>query len=293
MVMTLDQLQVIESIVNTGSFSAAAKALHRAQSAVSYAVKSLEDEWGLKIFDRSQYRPKLTEEGAVLFNKAKVILSNVESLNLLSQNLSAGVEAKIRIAVSMVCSISDLTKTFQSFSKACPHTQLELSVEHLDHAEHRLQDGEVDLAITMRPRNMSGLAMAKFKDLSLKSTGTPDYVDEGNIKPNDLIDRTQIIVTQLHVGAKRDKKEGGGVLEGARQWRVADFPTKLSIIRAGLGYGYLPEQYVNKYLDNGTLVEIKCMDPVAMEMVVLRRLKDPVGPAKKLLWEELANTRQG
>ena len=123
-------------------------------------------------------------------------------------------------------------------------------------------------------------------DLRLLSTGESDYVNGGNVKQSDLIDKTQIIVSQLNFKPQKEK-EGGGVLEGSRQWRVADFPTKQSFIRAGLGYGYLPEQYVRKYIDNGSLAEIQCMAPVKMEIVVLRRLKDPMGPAKTLLWDNL------
>ena len=286
--MTLDQLQVIETIVESGSFSAAAKTLHRAQSAVSYAVKSLEEEWGLKIFDRSQYRPTLTEEGIVLLNKARVVLSNVEALQLLSENLSAGTEAKLRVAVSMLCPMDTLTGKLKRFAKTCPHTNLELSVEHLNDAETRLSQGEVDLAITMHPRDSSGLDMVDFTNLSLISTGTPDYVEQGEIAQTSLIDKTQIIVSQLGPVVDQ-KKDGGGVLAGATQWRVADFPTKLSFIRGGLGYGYMPDHYVNSYLNNGSLCEIKCMKPVPINLKVLRRLKDPMGPAKSFLWETLSN----
>lgn len=67
--MTLDQLYVIDTILKTGSFTAASKELHRAQSAVSHTVKTIEEEWGVDLFDRTSYRAKLTRTGeAILAN---------------------------------------------------------------------------------------------------------------------------------------------------------------------------------------------------------------------------------
>ena len=61
--VTLDQLLVLSKIAETGSFRAAAGVLHRAQSAVSYAIKNLEDELGVELLCRDQYRPTLTPAG--------------------------------------------------------------------------------------------------------------------------------------------------------------------------------------------------------------------------------------
>ena len=60
---TLDQLLVLESIIRTGSFAAAAKELHRVPSAISYSIKTLEEGLEIKIFDRSRQRAVLTTEG--------------------------------------------------------------------------------------------------------------------------------------------------------------------------------------------------------------------------------------
>ena len=51
--MTLDQLEAVHAIVERGSFRAAAEQLHRSQPALSASVKNLEDEFGIRIFDRT------------------------------------------------------------------------------------------------------------------------------------------------------------------------------------------------------------------------------------------------
>ena len=66
MLLTLDQLEVLDAIARLGSFSAAAQELHRATSAVSYANKTLESSLGVSVFDRSGHRAKLTESGRLV-----------------------------------------------------------------------------------------------------------------------------------------------------------------------------------------------------------------------------------
>ena len=66
--VSLDQLRSFLAAVDEGSFSAAARKLRRAQSAVSELVSTLEDQIGVSLFDRSGRYPKLTPQGAVLPN---------------------------------------------------------------------------------------------------------------------------------------------------------------------------------------------------------------------------------
>lgn len=56
----LDQLRVLATLHRTGSFTKTAESLHRAQSAISYAIKSLESELGIGLLDSTGYRAKFT-----------------------------------------------------------------------------------------------------------------------------------------------------------------------------------------------------------------------------------------
>jgi DNA-binding transcriptional LysR family regulator len=61
---TLDQLQILVTVADTGSFSAAGRKLNRAQSVISYAIANLEAQLGLKLFEREGTRePQLTDVG--------------------------------------------------------------------------------------------------------------------------------------------------------------------------------------------------------------------------------------
>ena len=72
--MTLDQLEVFQAIVFTGSFRGASERLNRAQSAVSYAIQNLEEDLGCELFDRNAYRAQLTPQGETIYQKAQSLL---------------------------------------------------------------------------------------------------------------------------------------------------------------------------------------------------------------------------
>src|SRR5271168_2992520 len=92
---TLDQLRVFAMVVETGSFSAAARRLHRAQSAVSYAIGNLEGMLGLDLFDRGYRKPSLTEAGRAVLADARRVGRLVDDLRARASGLNAGLEAEI------------------------------------------------------------------------------------------------------------------------------------------------------------------------------------------------------
>src|ERR1700691_6557293 len=69
--VSLDQLRAFIAAVDEGSFSAGARKLHRAQSAVSELVSNLEAQIGVVLFDRSERYPKLTPAGVLLVADAR------------------------------------------------------------------------------------------------------------------------------------------------------------------------------------------------------------------------------
>jgi Transcriptional regulator len=100
--VTLDQLRILMAIAETGSFSAAARRLSRAQSAISHAVLALETALGVALFDRTGRAPKLTEAGRVLLGDAKAVVSRTEELRARAQSMGQGIEPELSLAVDVM-----------------------------------------------------------------------------------------------------------------------------------------------------------------------------------------------
>lgn len=78
--MHIQKLKVLSEVAKTGSFSIAGQNLHISQSGISQDIKKIEDELGVKIFDRSRYGVVLSDEGTKIVKKANEVLLKYEEM---------------------------------------------------------------------------------------------------------------------------------------------------------------------------------------------------------------------
>src|SRR3712207_9451901 len=100
--VSLDQLRVFMAVVEEGSFSGAARRFGRAQSAVSYTIATLEQQLGVELFDRTGYRPKLTQAGEVLRGEITEIVSRADRLKSQALAMSRGLEPEIAFVADVM-----------------------------------------------------------------------------------------------------------------------------------------------------------------------------------------------
>src|SRR6202035_4937415 len=113
--VSLDQLRSFLAAVDEGSFSAAARKLRRAQSAVSELVSTLEDQIGVTLFDRSGRYPKLTPQGAVLLADARGIMAGVDFMKARAKGIAAGLEPELSVVVDVFFRWRQLRKPQKNF----------------------------------------------------------------------------------------------------------------------------------------------------------------------------------
>ena len=145
--MNLRQLSYFVCIAESGTFSAAADALHVAQSALSRHVKELEEELGGALLDRGSRGVTLSDSGKVLFDRAKFILSQFEEagseVRAHNQELTGTVRLMAPSSIGQVL----FEPLVDRFLGQFPKVRLELSEGLWNDAASRLRTGAVDLAI--------------------------------------------------------------------------------------------------------------------------------------------------
>lgn len=124
--VTLDQFLVFATIADEGSFSAAARKLGRAQSAVTYAIQKLEDQTEGLLFDRSKYRPVLTEAGRALLPQARRVLAGFDDFRRTARSFTAGLEAEVHIAVDAFVPMHGIYAVLCEFSQTFADTAVRL-----------------------------------------------------------------------------------------------------------------------------------------------------------------------
>jgi len=88
--LSLDALQILDAIDRRGSFSAAGTELHRVPSTISYTVSKLEDDLGVRVFERNGPKVSLTPAGAELLKEGRYLLKAAEDLEHRVQQLQVG-----------------------------------------------------------------------------------------------------------------------------------------------------------------------------------------------------------
>ena len=294
--ITIDQLRAFVTVVDTGSFTAASKRLHRVQSAVSYAISSLENELSLQLFDRSTRTPTLTPNGESLLVEAREILRRTEVLKLHAKDISKGIEATLSVVVDSLFPIPALVEICKAYAARFPRIPLSLHMESLGAAIELLEKNVCDFGI-VGPYASSAQALSQesLGSSPLKTVVSPKHPLaswKGTIPNSELEQHNQIVVTD------RSALTSGtsfGVLSN-QIWKVSDLHSKYALIKGDLGWGNLPLYLIEADLKRGTLVEI-IPDvwkhaPWSVTMYAAHRKDKAIGPAAEWFIKEAGNKLQ-
>ena len=114
--MSLDQLRAFIAVVETGSFRSAADSIHKTQPGISAAVKALEEQYGILLFDRNSYRPNADRRRSCFFPaKQKAHVSSFTTENL-GHDLAQGTEAPLQLCLSQMALDDDCYPQSKLFS---------------------------------------------------------------------------------------------------------------------------------------------------------------------------------
>ncbi len=284
--MTVEQLLSLQAIVSTGSFRAAAEQLNKVQSAVSHSVKTLEEELEFEIFDRSNYRPQLTARGRLFLEKANEVIKAHASLKDYSYLLSKNTEPALRISLTSLTPLSELTNLFHEVHKRYKGLQIRLDVLNLRAPLERLEDNEADLAITEFPPPEDGYEVRKCGRVLLQPMAAPSLITPlpESLTQEDLKNYTQIVASDHHTTRTSTTV---AVLEGAPRWNVTDFYAKKQLLIAGMGWGNMPLHTVQEEIENGKLIVLPYGEALCTELYLVRKNKKFWGPASQYIWSSL------
>lgn len=286
---TLDQLRVFVAVIDCGSFSKAARALHRTQSVISYTIANLESQLNVSLFDRSKRKPTLTEAGKALLADARTVGLKVDAMRARAKTLAQGLEAEISIAVDVMFPNSRLVTALQVFQQQFPTVGLRLRIEALGAVMHLVSERICQIGITGPMLDFSDAfqsqAMGSITMLPVAAPSHPLAQISGMIPTEVARDYTQLVLTdrsQLTAG------QNFGVV-ALRDWRLGDLGAKLMLLRAGLGWGSMPEEMIREDLDNGRLIHLKLahMSSGEYTLHMINRVDDAPGQAGRWLMEYL------
>lgn len=287
--MTLDQLRALHAVVVHSGFRPAAETLFKSQSAISIAIRKLEEELGIALFTRDKYRPSLTAAGRAIHDKAVSLLTGADELSDLAHHFSEGVEPELRVAMSALVPVNAALGVFSHIKNSAPATRLVLLIETLNGTLERLEDGDADIAICETFDHQDHYISTPLTGIEMISVISPGHrlaVRAEELTEKDMAGSTQIIVRDT---SRHSEKRTAGVVKGTHHWVVSDFITKKQIIASGIGWGRMPLHLVQDEISHGELLILTHEDfhPLKVEIKAVRKKDKALGPVATQLWQQL------
>jgi DNA-binding transcriptional LysR family regulator len=277
---TLEQWAVLAAVVDEGGFAQAASALNRSQSAVSYSVARLQESLDLELFKIEGRKSVLTPHGETLLTRARALLKEMETLELLAQSLKLGWESELKLVVDAAYPRTRLLRIIAMLQATCPSTQIQLADVILSGAEEAIVKGAADVVVTSRVP--PGFLGDWLLDVNFIAVARPDHAlfsIPRALTTQDLVRHVQVVVRDSGTSQPRDE----GWLGAERRFTVSSMEASLATILAGLAYAWLPEPLIAESLQSGVLKRLPLVSgssrTVSLQIVLVR--PDLVGPAAR------------
>jgi DNA-binding transcriptional LysR family regulator len=285
---SLEQLRVFIAVIDHGGFAAAARALHRTQSVISYTIANLEEQLNIALLDRTKRKPALTEAGKALLADARAIAMKVDGMRSRAKALSAGLEAEVSLVVDVMFPTCLLVRILNAFQQQFPAVAMRLHTEALGAVTQLVLDRVCHVGIcggvVSPPDAIERRAAGEVTMMPVCAPTHPLASWPGKIPAAALREHMQLVLTdRSQLTAGRDY----GVL-GLRTWRLADLGSKHALLRGGLGWGSMPQAMISEDLAHGRLVQLDVADGKAFQypLYAINRNDEEPGPAGRWLMQQ-------
>lgn len=149
--MTLTELRYIVALSNTGHFGRAAETCHVSQPTLSVAIKKLEDELGLALFERSRSRVWPTPMGQRIVERAVCMLDEANNIRALAQQAKDPFLEPLRLGAIYTIGPYLFPHMLPQLKQMCPQLQLYIEENFTAVLRQKLRNGELDAIIISLP----------------------------------------------------------------------------------------------------------------------------------------------
>jgi DNA-binding transcriptional LysR family regulator len=236
----MDRLAAMEAfvvVVDTGSFSAAARRLNVGQPAVSKLVAQLEDRLGVKLLVRTTRGLTATEAGLNYYERARRMIEEVDEAELAARGAGSGLTGRLRICGAVTFARIHLMPHLPEF--LARHPELEMEVVLDDRNIDLVQEG-IDVALRMGQLSDSSLTARRIASGRHVVVGTPAYFEQTGepTVPGDLAAHQAVIYDQEGGGRdgtfQRDDAEIAVTLKGRLRVSAAEGVRAAILANAGI-----------------------------------------------------------
>lgn len=254
--MDLYHLKTFFTLAKVKNFTRAAEQLFITQSAVSHAIKKLENSVDTPLIKRQGKALDLTPAGHSLFRSCEKVFYEIEKADQDMARFSKMARVTIRLGCTVEFGTSILINHIRSFLDANPDIHLDF---HFSHSlDTPLVRDEVDLIIDCSPHNQPNLERIYLFQEQYVTIAAPDFIERNDIRSLDDLERINILSSDKQLAWWRNFITAIPENKQSCLKNVVEINHIRGIINgavSGLGIGFVPKYTVIKELNNQTLVD--------------------------------------
>ena len=277
--MTLTELKYIVAVAREKHFGHAAEACFVAQPTLSVAIKKLEDELGVPIFERGGSEISMTPLGAQIVAQAERVLEQTAAIREIAKQNKDPLTGQLRLGVIYTVAPYLLPQLVRSMIERVPQMPLVLQENFTTKLVEMLRQGELDAAIMAQPFPQQGLLVQPLYDEAfvVAMPSSHPWSTRERINAADLKNQTMLLLGNGHCfrdqvlevcpEMARFSTTGDGI---ARTFEGSSLETIRHMVASGIGITVLPKASVpDMQAHDGLLRYVPFEDPVPTRRVVI------------------------
>ena len=251
----LAAMEVFVRVVDSGSFSGAARQLHIGQPAVSKTIAQLEDRLGVRLLLRSTHGLKTTEAGCDFYSRAKRSIDAAEEAEMAARGAAATLSGRLRFSAPLTFACLHIMPRLPAF--LAEHPLLDIDACLSDHDIDLVAAG-LDVAVLPGRLADSTVTARKIGECQRRVVATPAYFAARGMPraPADLLRHQAVIYEQRDGGAawtfRQSTSETTITMNG--RVRVSASEGLRAAVLAGLGFAVATEWLFGPELESGAVV---------------------------------------
>ena len=269
--MTLSELRFVVSVAQEKNFRRAAAKSFVSQPALSLAIKKIENELGVLIFERNRMGISLTTVGEKIVNQAQIVLEEVDKIKAISkvEKNTQQVEVKIgliySIAPYLLPSIIPLVKN------SSPEIILEAEEDITTNLIKKLEEGSIDAAIIALPFVVPGIETQPLYDEPFKvliPTKHP-WNNKQKINAKELKNEKILLLDNTHCFSMQVREACPGISDKAEVQVGTSLETIRNMVASNLGISILPQSATANNYSNDLINILPFESPIPFRRVAM------------------------
>ncbi|MFP6842043.1 MAG: LysR family transcriptional regulator [Acinetobacter sp.] len=238
-----EQLIIFKTVIETGSFSAAARTLGKVPSAVSMSIANLEIDLNLSLFSRAGREPIPTPQAITLYEKTEQLLIEMNQWKQHAFALSEGLESALNIVVVSEILHIQWIDYISLLEKEFPDLQINIFSAPQEDALNMLLNQTAQLAMMFEREQLE--SREQFVELK-REVLVPVAALHTELATFKQVRYEQILQNRQIVVASRDRSIKPELLFSKKYWRTDNNLSACAMIIEGLGWGILPLDMLNQ-----------------------------------------------